>query len=74
MPLARAVTAKCHDFGPDGLETSLDIPRLVRIATDANYHGHFGIEYEGDRLSESDGVRACKALLERLQRGEIAPA
>jgi hypothetical protein len=29
--------------------------------------GHVGIEYEGERLSERDGVAACKALLDRLR-------
>jgi sugar phosphate isomerase/epimerase len=70
MPFARAVTAKCYDFAPDGSEATLDFPRLVRIATQANYRGHLGIEYEGHRLSEADGIRACKALLERLQQAQ----
>jgi L-ribulose-5-phosphate 3-epimerase len=74
MPYARAVTAKCYDFDPRGNETTLDFPRLVRIATEAKYRGHLGIEYEGERLSEADGILACKALLERIQKNELAPA
>ncbi|MBC7767557.1 MAG: TIM barrel protein [Phycisphaerales bacterium] len=72
MPLARAVSAKCFDFDAQGSETTLDFHRLVNIVKSANYHGHLGIEYEGERLSEADGVRACKALLERLQRAPVA--
>lgn len=72
MPLARAVSAKCYDFDADGEETTLDFRRLVRIARDARYRGHLGIEYEGQRLSEADGVRACKRLLERLMRTPAA--
>jgi L-ribulose-5-phosphate 3-epimerase len=68
MPLARAVSAKCYDFDAEGRETALDFPRLVRIAKEADYNGYLGIEYEGDRLSEADGVKACKALLERVLR------
>lgn len=71
MPLAGAVTAKCHDFGPDGAETRLDFQRLVRITRRANYRGHLGIEFEGQRLSEAEGIHACKALLEKLQRAEM---
>lgn len=71
MPLAGAVTAKCHDFGPDGAETTLDFARLVRIVRRANYRGHLGIEFEGQRLSEAEGILACKALLEKLQRAEM---
>ncbi len=65
MPLARAVSAKSHDFGPDGEETGLDYGRLLRIVRDSGYDGWIGIEYEGSRLSEPEGIRATKALLER---------
>jgi sugar phosphate isomerase/epimerase len=70
MPLARAASAKTGDFGEDGEETRLDYGRLLRIVRDAGYRGWIGIEYEGARLSEPDGIRATKALLER-KRGEI---
>mgnify|MGYP000916875070 CR=1 FL=1 len=36
-----------------------------------NYHGFVGIEYEGGRLSEADGIRATKRLLETV-RTELA--
>ena len=39
----------------------------VKIVLDAGYEGYIGIEYEGDQLSEPEGIRATKALLERLQ-------
>ena len=71
MPMARAVSAKSYDFGPDGNELRLDYHRLLRIVRDAGYRGHVGIEYEGKRLSEPDGIRATKALLERV-RDELA--
>jgi len=32
-----------------------------------NYHGYIGIEYEGNRLSEFDGIKACKKLLDKLK-------
>ena len=67
MPFARAVSAKSHDFGPDGGETGLDYERLMRIVLDAGYRGYVGIEYEGERLSEPDGIRATLALLERVK-------
>ncbi len=67
MPFAHGVSAKSYDFGPDGLETSLDYPRILKIVTDAGYKGFVGIEYEGGRLSEPDGIRATKALLEKLR-------
>ena len=67
MPYAKAVSAKSHDFHADGLETNTDYVRMVGIVLDAGYRGHLGIEYEGDGLSEPDGIRATKALLERVR-------
>lgn len=67
MPFAKAVSAKSYDFDASGNETKLDYPRLMKIVLDAGYHGRVGIEYEGERLSEPDGIRATKALLERIR-------
>jgi hypothetical protein len=36
------------------------------VVKKSGYTGPIGIEYEGKRLSEADGIRATKALLERL--------
>jgi hypothetical protein len=44
---------------------------MMKIVLDAGYHGYVGIEYEGRRLSEPDGVRATKRLLEKI-RTEMA--
>jgi L-ribulose-5-phosphate 3-epimerase len=67
MRRAFAVSAKCYDFGADGDETKIDYPRMLDIVTAAGYRGYVGIEFEGERLSERDGIAACKALLERLR-------
>lgn len=67
MPYAKAVSAKCYDFGPDGEETTIDFRRMLDIVTDAGYHGYVGIEYEGERLPEPQGILAAKRLLKRLQ-------
>jgi hypothetical protein len=40
---------------------------MMKIVLDAGYHGYVGIEYEGSRLPEREGVRRTKALLERLR-------
>jgi sugar phosphate isomerase/epimerase len=64
MPWAKAVSAKSHDFDSHGLETHTDYPRMLDIVLDAGYHGHLGIEYEGGKLSEAEGILATKRLLE----------
>jgi L-ribulose-5-phosphate 3-epimerase len=71
MPFARAVSAKSHDFDPDGNETTKDYRRFMRIVTGAGYRGWVGIEYEGTRLTEREGIAATLRLLERVRR-EIA--
>ena len=67
MPFAKAVSAKSYDFDEQGNETRIDYLRMIRIVLAAGYRGYIGIEYEGPRLSEPDGIRATKALLERVR-------
>ena len=67
MPYAKGVSAKSYDFKEDGNETHLDYARILKIVTDAGYNGWVGIEYEGSRLSEPEGIMATKKLLESLQ-------
>ena len=71
MPFAKGVSAKTHDFGPYGDELFVDYTRLLVIVKAAGYRGRIGIEFEGDRVSEADGIRLTKALLERV-RGDKA--
>jgi L-ribulose-5-phosphate 3-epimerase len=66
MPYAKAVSAKSHDFDEQGNETTTDYKRMMKIVIGAGYHSYLGIEYEGNKLSEPDGIRATKRLLERL--------
>jgi sugar phosphate isomerase/epimerase len=68
MPFAKAVSAKSHDFDAEGNEIHTDYRRMMKIVLDAGYRGYVGIEYEGRRLSEPEGIRATKALLERIQK------
>jgi sugar phosphate isomerase/epimerase len=67
MPLAKAVSAKSHDFDEKGNEIHTDFESMMKIVLAAGYHGWVGIEYEGSRLSEPEGIRATKALLERVR-------
>lgn len=69
MPFARAVSAKSYDFDAAGNCIETDYPRMMKIVTDAGYHGFVGIEYEGDKLSEPEGIRATQRLLQRIQAG-----
>ncbi len=66
MPYAKAVSAKSHDFDAEGNESSTNFLKMMRIVEDAGYRGWIGIEYEGSRLSEHEGIIATKRLLERV--------
>lgn len=68
MPYAKGVSAKTHAFDEEGNETATDYSRMMGIVLDAGYRGHVGIEYEGDELSEREGIRATKALLVRTRK------
>ncbi len=71
LPFAKGVSAKSHDFDAAGNETKTDYMRMLKLVLAAGYHGHVGVEYEGKALSESEGIKATKALLERV-RDELA--
>jgi len=63
MPFAKGVSAKSYDFDAQGNETTIDYVKVLQIVKDAGYRGRIGIEYEGDRLSEEEGIMATRALL-----------
>jgi sugar phosphate isomerase/epimerase len=66
MPFAKAVSAKSHDFDERGEEIHTDYHRMMKIVLEAGYRGFVGIEYEGSKMSEADGIRATRKLLERV--------
>lgn len=66
IPFAKGVSAKSYDFDADGNETTIDYRRMIQIVLRGGYHGHIGIEYEGKRLSEPEGIRATKKLLQTI--------
>jgi L-ribulose-5-phosphate 3-epimerase len=66
MPFARGVSFKCLDFTPDARETTMDMDRMMKIVSAAGYRGWVGIEYEGSRLTEFEGIQAAKRCLDRI--------
>ncbi len=71
MPFAKGVSAKSHDFDAQGNETQTDYKKMLDIVMASSYRGFIGIEYEGNTLSEPDGIKATKALLERHLQGYL---
>jgi sugar phosphate isomerase/epimerase len=72
MPWAKGVSAKSYDFdAKTGEAEVIDYHKMLKIVLDAGYHGRLGIEYEGNRLSEKEGVNATKRLLERIRAEHV---
>ncbi|WP_299899402.1 sugar phosphate isomerase/epimerase [uncultured Aquimarina sp.] len=68
MPFAKGVSAKSYDFDADGNETTIDFKKMMDIIKTAGYQGYIGVEYEGERLSEIDGIIATRDLLIKLSK------
>lgn len=66
MPYAKGVSAKSYDFDEGGGQPRIDYKNILKVVQDAGYHGYIGIEYEGDDLSEPDGIMATKKLIEKV--------
>ena len=71
MPFARGVSAKTNEFDLAGNETQTDFRRMLKIVLSYQYHGWIGIEYEGTKHSESEGIKLTKKLLETV-RSELS--
>ena len=48
-------------------KTSTDFTRMFDVVNKYNFTGYVGIEYEGSQLSEEEGIKATKRLLERVR-------
>ncbi|WP_249066811.1 sugar phosphate isomerase/epimerase family protein [Halalkalibaculum roseum] len=63
MPYAKGVSAKSYAFNEDGYEKSIDYTRMLNIVKNAGFTGYIGVEYEGNELSEREGIMKTKNLL-----------
>jgi sugar phosphate isomerase/epimerase len=66
LPFAHGVSAKSYVFNEQGDEKVIDYYRMLKIVNDSDFNGYIGIEYEGLPLSEPDGIRATKSLIEKV--------
>ncbi len=66
LPYAKGVSAKSHDFDSEGNEIHTDYKRVLSEVKKSGYTDYIGIEYEGSKLSEKEGILATKELLTRV--------
>lgn len=63
LPYARGVSFKCFDF-KGGKEITMDMDRIMGLIRQSSYSNRWvGIEFEGNRLTEFEGVQAAKSYL-----------
>jgi len=79
MPwVKKGMSAKAYDWDTgagkfytedrrEGREMTLDFERLIKIVAAAGYNGYIGIEYEGDKHTEIEGIKRTKQALEELK-------
>lgn len=77
MPYSKGVSAKTHKFDASGNDVETDFKKIFSIIKASGWTGYVGIEYEGglmrdmggdtSYLSNDDGVKATKALLEKVR-------
>jgi len=63
LPYAKAVSAKSYEFDSNGDETTIDYHRVMKMVKEAGYKGFVGVEYEGSKVSEDEGVKLTRDLL-----------
>ncbi len=66
MPYAKGVSGKTLDFDAEGNETRVDFVKMMQIISDSKYSGYIDVEYEGNKLSEDEGIKATIALLNKV--------
>lgn len=66
MPFAKGVSAKSNVFDEAGNEKNSDFLKIMKIVKESGFKGYVGIEYEGSELSEDEGIKATKALLDKV--------
>ena len=71
MPYAKAVSAKSHEFDANGDEVKTDYYKMMKIVLDAGYDGFVGVEYEGSKLTEKQGIIATRDLLIKIRNSYI---
>ena len=65
LPFAKGVSAKSYDFDAEGNDTKIDYKKMLDLVKVSGYSGFIGVEYEGEKDPEIDGIKKTKALIEK---------
>jgi sugar phosphate isomerase/epimerase len=65
LPFAKCVSAKTYDFDRNADQPLMDYKRLIGLVKESAFKGYIGIEFEGNKGDEEEGIRKTKALIEK---------
>ena len=65
LPFAKSISAKTHEFDVQGYETTIDYPKMMKLVKDSGFNEFICVEYEGNKMTEEEGILATKALIEK---------
>lgn len=66
LPYAKGVSGKTHDFDENGNETQIDYVKMMKIISESGYKGYIDVEYEGNKLTEDEGIKASITLIKKV--------
>ena len=71
MPFAKAVSAKSNDFDERGNEIHTNYEKMIGIVLDSGSRGWIGVEYEGAKMSEFEGIIRTRDLLRKVRSERV---
>ena len=63
LPYAKGVSAKSYDFDENGDQPLIDYYKMMKVVKDGGYQGYIGVEFEGESMSEIEGIEATRRLI-----------
>jgi len=68
MPFAKGVSAKTSNFEKNGEASDTNYTKAMKIVLDAGYRGYVGVEYQGKKISEDEGIIKTRDLLIKVRK------
>ena len=65
IPYAKGVSAKSYGFDASGNETTIDYALMADIVKQSDFKGFVGVEWEGNDISEEEGIKKTLELVKK---------
>ncbi|MCV9389048.1 sugar phosphate isomerase/epimerase family protein [Reichenbachiella ulvae] len=65
LPYSYGISAKTFEFDENGEAIQTDYKKMFDIINASDFDGWVGVEFEGDGVSEYEGIKKTKALIEK---------